>query len=184
MKKEVVKTKRTNASGSYVNQATGEVLSFKEGDYVTTSTPTSMDVYSSKIYNYIELETLKRIQTLDLKAQELGLILILVTSLEFKTNICLKEEGTPFSTKTIASRLGYSQQYVKALLNNLIKTGVLYKGKIKESKYPSKDVYILNPHLIRRGKNFYKSIGKNFTDFSETELMNNQSVLKTTFGEF
>jgi len=61
------------------------------------------------------------------------------------------EGDHPHTTKSISLLINNSPQATKNKLNSLIELGILYHGEIKEKKSWGK-VYILNPHLVRKGK--------------------------------
>ena len=78
-------------------------------------------------------------------------------------NICLDENEEPLTAKKIGQLINNSEQATKKKLNVLVNSGLLYYGKITRSEFKSR-VYVVNPHIIKRGVYFENYLSSLFND--------------------
>ena len=72
-------------------------------------------------------------------------------------------DDKPHTADSIAKMIGTSRQSVKLKLKSLQKIGAIYHGIMKENKRLGK-VYIVNPHIIRKGHKMKQSLGTTFDE--------------------
>lgn len=145
-----------------INTETGEItdvsdmglLQRKSADY---------NSYHSNLYFYLDTEQLYKLLANGIKQVELALLITISSNLKMKTNICMINDEKPHTTESIAKLIGTTPQSVKRNLKSLEKLGVLYYGIMKEDKRLGK-VYIVNPHIIRRGHKMKQSLGTTFDE--------------------
>lgn len=134
------------------NKITGEIIDLSnESVYKTIETDQIEYHYDSYVYTNTE-----RVQSLlesGISLGDLGLLMAISVKLLPVQNICMMDDKTPHTTKSIAELIHYSVDRTKTKLDNLIELGVLAYEKIHWNK-GSKKVYIVNPYYIRRGKIF------------------------------
>lgn len=157
--KNVLKTKTLDSTkfGLY-NKETGEILPDEIGT-LTVSEKTNLYTLTYKNFVYLDTDKVKYFSKKGLKLHHLGLLSFLSTTAKFTTNACLDETGEPLSTKKIAFLIDKSENATKALMNELESFGLVWYGRFPEYK---RKVYVLNPHIIRMGKQFSKFTVSNF----------------------
>jgi hypothetical protein len=128
--------------------STGEVINI-ENSNIFKSTITNKVVI--KYSNFVFLDTNQIFILLEkgLKHEELALIVILSSQIEIESNICIQDSQIPHTTASIAKYINCSHQSAKRKLNKLIKIGAMYYGPINRK---SKKLYVINPHIIKKGK--------------------------------
>jgi hypothetical protein len=143
---------------SMVDKATGEEIPFEKGEIKLIG---KTDLIKISYKNYVYLDTQKVLDFCEkgLKQHHLGLLAYLSSTLHYKTNACLNSNQEPLSTKAIAQMIGKSENATKSLMNELESFGLVWYGKY--ANY-GKKVYMLNPYFVRKGKEFYKSVGSIF----------------------
>jgi predicted transcriptional regulator len=72
-------------------------------------------------------------------------------------------DDKPHTADSIAKMIGTTQQSVKLKLKSLEKIGAIHHGIMKENKRLGK-VYIVNPHIIRKGHKMKQSLGTTFDE--------------------
>jgi hypothetical protein len=160
-------------SKELIDISTGEVFDV-ENSNVFKSTITSKS--KIKYSNFVFLDSNQTILLLKkgLSQNDLGLLMILSSQIEMETNICVQESEYPHNTVSISKLIGCSQQATKRKLNNLIEFGALYYGPVGKN---IKKVYVLNPHIIKKGVTTRKIIVDKFKEIYK------ESNLKNVFGE-
>ncbi len=118
---------------------------------------------NSKAYVYLDTNCLTSLLLKGIKEVDLALLITLSSNLLIGHNICMRNEFDPHTTATIAKQCGYTVQAVKMKLNRLLKQNVLYYGTFKDKKSMGK-VYVVNPHLIRKGNKLRAILGDIFND--------------------
>ena len=118
---------------------------------------------NSKAYVVLDTQCLTNILNKGIKEVDLALLISLSSNLLIGHNICMKNEFDPHTTATIAIQCGYTVQAVKKKLNRLLEQNVLYYGIFKDKKSMGK-VYVVNPHLIRKGNKLRAILGDIFND--------------------
>lgn len=144
------------------NKETGETMEVNAGK-ITLSTPTQQVMLSSNNYLYLDTDRLKILRENGISDIETGLLVLVSSNLAFSSNICMTEEGEPHTSLTIAQMLGQTQQSVNRKLKKLQELGLIKKTNVPGNKELGK-VYIVNPYLLRRGKNFANYLSNMFTD--------------------
>lgn len=139
-----------------VNFDTGEIMDVshmgllqrESADYIT---------YNSTQYFYLDTEQLYKLLSNGIKQVELALLITISSDLMMKTNICMINDEKPHTAESIAKLIGTTRQSVKRNLKSLEELGVLHYGIMKENKRLGK-VYIINPHIIRKGNKMKLSL--------------------------
>lgn len=145
-----------------VNIETGEIMDVshmgllqrESADYIS---------YNSSQYFYLDTEQLYKLLANGIKQVELALLITISSNLMMKTNICMINDEKPHTTESIAKFIGTTPQSVKRNLKSLEKLGLLHHGILKENKRLGK-VYIVNPHIIRKGHRMKVSLGTIFDE--------------------
>jgi hypothetical protein len=124
--------------------------------------------YNHKSYVYFDTERLAALRAKGVKYNELGVAILLAENLSFNYNICMKDGVNPHSTSSIAEVLGITPQATKKILKQLEILNVLaYEKKYGDKQFGK--VYIMNPYLICRGKEFSNIITRFFNDIKPKE---------------
>jgi predicted transcriptional regulator len=153
-----------------VNRNTGELL--KEANIMLTKTKIEDKmIVSSEKYVTLDTEAVLNIikshgDDLNKLKLDVGLLFLISPYISFFTNALVDKNDIPFTTKTLALELGFTQRTVKNSLNSLIAFGLVYQGSIKTSTYKNKKVYWVNPTLIRKGKDFLPELFIIFQDLT------------------
>ena len=142
---------------------TEEIKTLK-GEKLTASKPTKQVSVSFKNYLYLDTDSLKILKNNGISDFEIGLLLLMCSNLAFNSNVAMNDEGVPHTSKSIAEMLGQTPQAVRRKLRKLEQIGVIKKTNIPGNRDLGK-VYLVNPNLIRRGKNFGDFLLRIFTDF-------------------
>jgi hypothetical protein len=137
-----------------LDKETGEEIGYEKGS-INQIKETKLVRIDFKNYVYHDTDKLIELPQKGLKLHHIGLLSVLAANIRYGNNAVVNSENVPLSTKDISIIIGKSENATKVLLNELEKFGLLYYGKIYDFK---KKVYILNPHFVRKGKNFSKNI--------------------------
>ncbi len=146
-----------------INKETSEIMNLKKGK-ITVIAPTGQVRVNSKSYVYLDTERLKVLRENGMTDIELGMLVLMTANLSFESNICMKDDKQPHTSLSISQMMGQTQQAVLKKLKRLIDLGVLVKGTFANMKHLG-TVYLVNPHFIRRGKNFSGHLSNIFNDF-------------------
>ena len=160
-----------NGWGLY-NKETGETMEINTGK-ITLSTPTQQVMLNSKNYLFLDTDRLQILRKNGISDIEMGLLVLVSGNLAFNSNICMTDEGKPHSCSTIAKMIGQTPQAVNRKLRKLEEMGLIKKTNIPGNRDLGK-VYIVNPYLLRRGKNFANYLSNMFTDI----ILNNKDAEK------
>lgn len=145
------------------DKETGEPIELDYGKIIA-SKPTKQVSVSFKNYLYLDTDRLKILKNNSISDFEIGLLLLMCSNLAFNSNIAMTDEGVPHTSKSIAEMLDQTPQAVRRKLRKLEQKGVIKKTNIPGNRDLGK-VYLVNPYLIRRGKNFGDFLLRIFTDF-------------------
>lgn len=158
-------TKMNTANRVFADSETGEVID-ASGFTLLKRTSTGEITISSKAYVYLDTDQLFNLLANGITQVELALLITISSNLLIGSNVCMKNEDKPHSTESIAKLIGTTPQSVKLKLNRLEKLGVLHYGIMKENKMLGK-VYIVNPHIIRKGHKLKGSLKTMFDDIKK-----------------
>jgi hypothetical protein len=114
--------------------------------------------FNYKNYVTIDTDALKQLVN-TLSDANLSLILKLCTTLRITENICFQENKIPHTTSSLAELFNETHQSMKRKLNELMKHNLLVY--VYSETYRC-TVYIMNPHLVKNGKNFPKELTEKF----------------------
>ena len=146
-----------------INKTTGEVMQFAKNQKLLLQEETQIRTFDSKLYVYLDTQRLQYLtEVKGVKSHLIGLMLELSCYLSSRTNSLIREDKTPHSADTLAELLGQERQTVKYNLNKLVKLNLA--ELIKPSKRGEQRMYVLNPYVVKRGKQFSKSLGFIFKD--------------------
>jgi hypothetical protein len=145
-----------------VNIETGEIIDVSDLGYIQRN-KADYNEYSSKLYFNVDTDQLFKLLANGIKQVELALLISISSNLMIKTNVCMINDEKPHTTESIAKLIGTTTQSVKRNLKSLQKLGVLHYGILKENKMLGK-VYIVNPHIIRKGRKMKQSLGTIFDE--------------------
>lgn len=145
-----------------VNIETGEIIDVSDLGYIQRN-KSDYNEYSSKLYFNVDTDQLFKLLANGIKQVELALLISISSNLMIKTNVCMINDEKPHTTESIAKLIGTTTQSVKRNLKSLQKLGVLHYGILKENKMLGK-VYIVNPHIIRKGRKMKQSLGTIFDE--------------------
>lgn len=157
--KKIIKKVEIN-SQEVADTQTGEIFDLKNMNLVDFQSADYINI-DSKTYFYVDTNDLFALILKGITHAELGLLIILATSIQSGSNICMLNKDDPHSTKTIAKLVNCSVQSVKGKINRLIKLDALFYGVVPEQKRLRK-VYVINPHVLRMGRKFNKSLATIF----------------------
>lgn len=165
IKKEFKDRKIAPSINELVDPKTGEIFDLKNSNVIVRKETGNFSINSTS-YVYLDTYKLSILINKGIKQVDLALLITLSSNLHYYNNagynICMKDDN-PHTTKSIGQLINNSPQATKNKLNNLIGLGLLYHGEIKEKKGWGK-VYVVNPHLIRKGKSVKKYLGEIFND--------------------
>jgi hypothetical protein len=134
------------------NLLTGEINEFSN-DTVYKVIETNQVEYSFDSYVYANTIRIQSIVKEGIKLGDLGLLMAITVKLQPNYNVCMMDDETPHTTKSISMMINYSVDRTKAKLDNLVASGILAYAKIP-GKMGDKKVYIVNPIYVRLGKTF------------------------------
>lgn len=146
-------SKASKIKEDLVSLATGEIY-----DQETTAIIQLTDTFEVKLsydsYIMVDDVALNHLFQQGVPHVEIALLFALSTNLEIGTGVCRDQNDMPYTTKSLAERvLKQSVQAARKKLKSLEQLGLLYYGKVPTSRIKTK-VYIVNPHLIRRGTKY------------------------------
>ena len=145
-------------SKEIVAMTTGEVVNIENANIFKSTITNKVAINYS---NFVFLETNQIILLLEkgLKHEELALLVIISSQIQMESNICIQDSEIPHTTESIAKFINCSQQSAKRKLNKLIAIGTIYYGPVNRK---SKKVYVINPHIIKKGKVIRQNIVRIF----------------------
>ena len=153
IKREYIDKKFAPNIDELIDPITGEYFDLKKTNLISREETGNFSINSSS-YVYFDTYKMSILIKNGIKQVDLALIASLSSNLYLYNNIgyniCMENEH-PHTTKSISLLINNSPQATKIKLNSLIELGILYHGEIKEKKSWGK-VYVLNPHLVRKGK--------------------------------
>lgn len=162
VKRRYKETKLDTFNKMLLDSKTGEISDI--GNITVMERKDSGEIMiNSKAYVYLDTNCLTSLLRNGVKEVDLALLITLSSNLLIGHNICMRNEFDPHTTATIAKQCGYTVQAVKKKLNRLLKQNVLYYGTFKDKKSMGK-VYVVNPHLIRKGNKLRAILGDIFND--------------------
>jgi hypothetical protein len=144
------------------NTETGLLTEIKNADLYKRITTNEVSINYEE-YVYLDTLKLKILLAKGIKPVDLALLVTLSCNLLNRYCVCMENEEEPHTTKSIAKLAGGTVQSVKTKLNRLISEGVLAYTISKSNEKWGK-VYIMNPHIIRKGVILSKSICEIFDD--------------------
>lgn len=165
IKRKYKRTRIDTSKNQLLDTETGEVIEIKNASLYKT-VPTNEVSIDYRNYVYLDTDKIPILLTKGVKQVELGLLLTLACNIQNRFCVCLKDGDEPHSTKSIAEMVGETPQSVKAKLNNLVEMGVLAYDLSKGNESWGK-VYILNPHVIKKGIKLSQSVCEIFDDITE-----------------
>lgn len=163
IKKQYRDKKIEVSSETIADTLTGEIYEVGNSSTLFARTLTGNIIISSKNYVYLDTDKLLILIQNGIKQVDLAILISLAGNLLIKYNICMMDDKNPHKTSSIAKLTDSTEQSVKIKLNRLVKSGLLYHGTIKEKKGFGK-VYIINPHLLRKGKEQSSTLSSLFDD--------------------
>ncbi|MCA0152914.1 hypothetical protein [Winogradskyella vincentii] len=167
-----IKHKRTRVNTinkQLLDTVTGELTELKN-ETLYISKATSQVTVDYKNYVYLDTNRLGILLENGIRQVDLGLLITLSRKIQNRFCVCLKDDEVPHTTKTIAELIGETPQGVKAKLNRLEKQGVIaYTKSIGNSGWGK--VYIINPHIIKKGINLSKTVCELFDDITAPDLV-------------
>lgn len=149
-----------------VDKETGEIEDLKTG-YMIERIPNYQVGFKSKSFLSFDTDSLKVLQSNGITETDMGLIMLISGNLSFNHNICMNNDKVPHTTLTISQMIKQSKQATKRKLNRLVELNILAYEKIPGNEHFGK-VYMVNPYLLRRGKDFSEYLTKIFYDFVQT----------------
>lgn len=164
------KIKKINITGNEIaDTETGEIFDVRNKNIVELKQEDHI-TFNSRSYVYLDTEDLFALIKKGISQVELALLITLSSSIMMGSNICMLDEDEPHTTKTIATLVNETPQSVKNKINRLIETGALYYGTMREHKRLGK-VYIINPHILRKGTKFKVSLGELFNPIARYDVI-------------
>ena len=155
-------TKLNTTNKMLVDSETGEIVEIGNIN-VMARTSTGEISINSKTFVYLDTDKLSILLANGIKQVELALLMTISSNLLLGSNICMINDDNPHTTLSIAKLIGNTEQAVKLKLNRLKHLGVLHYGIMRENKRLGK-VYIVNPHIIRKGVKLKGSLATIFDD--------------------
>ena len=160
---DVYKNKRIQLSSNEVSDInTGEIFKLSK-DSINEGIKTGEIMIDYKNYFTLDMESLNILLGNKIKQVELALLISIANNLMLGFNICLDSEDNPHTTESISFLVGNTVQATKKKLNSLILSGLLFYGILPKKKRLGK-VYIINPHVLKKGKKLDKNIAPLFND--------------------
>ena len=153
----VVQRYKDTKAKEIVDLETGEIIDVSYTGLIERKSTNDISI-SSKAYVYFDTDQLFTLLANGIKQVELALLISISNNLMIGSNICMINDEKPHTADSIAKLIGTSRQSVKLKLKNLEKIGVIHHGIMKENIRLGK-VYIVNPHIIRKGHKMRQSLG-------------------------
>lgn len=170
--KKALKTVLINTDNHIlVNKNTGEEKSLPR-DVLGFVVDTKRRIMKYDEYFSIDSSLLRKLQDTDLNLQHLGLIVKIAVFLTSGSNICLRQDKSPLTTKDISKQINRTERATKLLLNKLENLEIVRHAKLKNFR---KKVYVINPYLVKKGSEIDQETLVLFPDPSKLEKRINQS---------
>lgn len=151
------------------NPDTSELQAVKNAN-MWVSTATGEFEVSYNNYNYLDTNFANILLSRGIKQVDLALLISISTRLLNKYNIVMQDQDKPHTTASIAKIVRESPQGVRIKLKRLEQQGLLAYTTLEEKKNWGK-VYIVNPHFIKKGRDYKESIIKMFKDPSYDKVV-------------
>ena len=145
-----------------VDTQTGEIIDVSFAGLIERKNTNDI-TFNSKAFVYLDTDQLFILLANGITQVELALLVTVSNNLMIGSNICMINDDKPHTAVSIAKMIGTSQQSVKLKLKSLEKIGAIHHGIMKENKRLGK-VYIVNPHIIRKGHKMKQSLGTTFDE--------------------
>lgn len=149
-----------------VDSTTGEIVEIGNINVMARKSTGEISI-SSKTFVYLDTDKLSILLDNGIKQVELALLMTISSNLLLGSNICMKNDDNPHTASSIGKLIGTTSQSVKLKLHRLEELGVLHYGIMRENKRLGK-VYIVNPHIIRKGLKLKGSLATIFDDIKRS----------------
>jgi hypothetical protein len=147
-----------------VDPETGEIIDVSFAGLLDRKSTNDISI-NSKAYVYLDTDQLFTLLANGIKQVELALLISISYNLMIGSNICMINDDKPHTPESIAKLIGSTRQSVKLKLKILEKIGAIHHGIMRENKRLGK-VYIVNPHIIRKGHKMKESLGTMFDEIN------------------
>jgi hypothetical protein len=138
--------------GEIVDAETGEVLN-PPGTKIFKAKPNGRCEFNYLRYAVLNTQAVKVLTQSKLRPTDLGLLFLLTCRIEPEFNICMSSRDRAHTASSVAKLLNETTQSARRKLKSLIERGILHHGKINHYRArPLGKVYVLNPHLLRIGR--------------------------------
>lgn len=145
-----------------IDPDTGEIIDVSFAGLIERKNTNDI-TFNSKAFVYLDTDQLFILLANGITQVELALLVTISNNLMLGSNICMINDDKPHTADSIAKMIGTSRQSVKLKLKSLQKIGAIYHGIMKENKRLGK-VYIVNPHIIRKGHKMKQSLRTTFDE--------------------
>lgn len=165
-----------------IDKETGEIFDISNAVLLKKTEIGKFSIsYSSFIF--LNTEELKLLLVAGIKDVDLALLISMSSNLVTGKNICLSDDDTPHTAASIGKLISNSEQATKLKLNSLVKEGLLHYGVIKQEKGFGK-VYVVNPHLIKKGVDFSVFLKELFDESTTTTIEVNSNKINYTYNKY
>ena len=148
---KLYKVKNMSKHGdSILDTVTGEITNIEKSAGLFSKKMTGDISISSKNYVYLDTDKLTILLKKGIKQVDLAILISITSNLLAKYNVCMLDDKSAHRASTIAILTESTQQSVKVKLKRLETLGLLFHGILKDKKSLGK-VYVVNPHLLRKG---------------------------------
>lgn len=151
-------------TGEILIPNTGEIINISDGALIKLS-PSGLVKVSYNHYNFIDTDMTTILLKKGVTQTELGFLQVITSNLLMKYNICLQKDDTPHTSHTIAKLCQESLQSVNRKIKKLINLNILFKGEM----YRYKKVYVVNPHVLKKGVEFNSELLTYFNEIKSDE---------------
>jgi hypothetical protein len=174
--------------GSKLVFSTGEFIDLDHSSQsIVKKKETDKATISSSNFLYIDIDALRNVQKNILSTSfcnALGFLILLSDKLTFLNNVLVHEDGEPMTINSISVHFNMNLKSVYNRFKTLREKGIICIYKSKEVGFKNQKVICINPTFLRIGKQFHKSVIKQFPDLSINPHVRKNEVLNRNKGNF
>jgi DNA-binding transcriptional regulator YhcF (GntR family) len=176
------------SEGAKVVFSTGEFIDLDHlSQSIVKKKETDKVIVSSLNFLYLDIDALRNVQNNIISTSfcsALGFLLLLSDKLTYLNNVLVHEDGEPMTIKSISAKFELNSKSVYNKFKKLEKAGIISMYKSTEVSFKNQKVICINPTFLRIGKQFHKSVIKQFPDLSINPHVRRNEVLNRNRGDF
>lgn len=167
--RELNKTQRVNSIHDVFDTETGDYSKQMQGGTLLTVQPTDHVQYDFADYAYLNIESLRYVYDLvakkSLRMVDVSYLMLLIQEMG-KDGVLFLDQRTPHNQQTICSKYSIDSRTLGRSFKRLIQNNLITRENLSFLRL-RKEAYVINPHLIKKGKKTHWEVSVLFDNLTE-----------------